>query len=153
MLHYLLGPGADLSLYSYENEMSDNMMRIGHRRLARPFNLCYRYNHFDDLIAFNNKNFMDYLKDIYISQLTVEKTNKSDHIANYLDLTLWTVEVNFRPGFMTNVMNLTSATYHLVPLTVYNFTAHMIRTTHFFYKKIRSGLSTQSFLAFMISIT
>ena len=46
---------ADLFLYSY-----DNMIRSGHRRLARSFNLCYRY--MDDLIVFNNKNFLDYLK-------------------------------------------------------------------------------------------
>ena len=30
---------------------------------------------------------MDYLKEIYSSQLTVEKANKSDHLADYLDLT------------------------------------------------------------------
>ena len=61
------------------------MIRSGHRRLARSFNLCYRY--IDDLIVFNNKKFLDYLKEIYPSQLTVEKTNKSDHLADYLDLT------------------------------------------------------------------
>ena len=55
------------------------------RRLARSFNLCYRY--IDDLIVFNNKKFLDYLKEIYPSQLTVEKANKSDHLADYLDLT------------------------------------------------------------------
>ena len=47
--------------------------------------LCYRY--IDDLIVFNNKKFLDYLKEIYPSQLTVEKANKSDHLADYLDLT------------------------------------------------------------------
>ena len=76
---------ADLFLYSYENEFLDNMIRSGHRRLARSFNLCYRY--IDDLIVFNNKKFLDYLKKIYPSQLTVEKANKSDHLADYLDLT------------------------------------------------------------------
>ena len=76
---------ADLFLYSYENEFLDNMIRSGHRRLARSFNLCYRY--IDDLIVFNNKRFLDYLKEIYPSQLTVEKANKSDHLADYLDLT------------------------------------------------------------------
>ena len=76
---------ADLYLYSYENEFLDNMIRSGHRRLARSFNLCYRY--IDDLIVFNNKKFLDYLKEIYPSQLTVEKANKSDHLADYLDLT------------------------------------------------------------------
>ena len=76
---------ADLFLYSYENEFLDNMIRSGHRRLARSFNLCYRY--IDDLVVFNNKKFLDYLKEIYPSQLTVEKANKSDHLADYLDLT------------------------------------------------------------------
>ena len=72
-------------IYIYENEFLDNMIRSGHRRLARSFNLCYRY--IDDLIVFNNKKFLDYLKEIYPSQLTVEKANKSDHLADYLDLT------------------------------------------------------------------
>ena len=68
---------ADLFLYSYENEFLDNMIRSGHRRLARSSNLCYRY--INDLIVFNNKKFLNYLKEIYPSQLTVEKANKSDH--------------------------------------------------------------------------
>ena len=76
---------ADLFLYLHENEFLDNMTRSGHRRLARSFNLSYRY--IDDLIVFNNKKFLDYLKEIYPSQLTVEKANKSDHLADYLDLT------------------------------------------------------------------
>ena len=75
----------DLFLHSYDNEFLDNMSRSGHRRLARSFNLCYR--HINDLIVFNNKKFLDYLKEIYPSQLTVEKANKSDHLADYLDLT------------------------------------------------------------------
>ena len=61
------------------------MIRSGHRRLARSYNLCYRYT--DDLILFNSKKFLDYLKEIYPSQLTVEKANNSDHLADYLDLT------------------------------------------------------------------
>ena len=76
---------ADLFLFSYENEFSDNMIKSGHRRLARSFNLCYRYT--DDFIVFNNKTFLDYVKEIYPSLLTVEKANKSDHLADYLDLT------------------------------------------------------------------
>ena len=70
---------ADLFLYSYENKVLDNMIRTGHKRL------CYRYS--VDLIVFNNKKFLDYLGEIYSFQLTVEKANKSDHLANYLDLT------------------------------------------------------------------
>ena len=75
---------ADLFLYSYENEFLNNMIKSGHRRLARSFNLCCRY--INDLIVFNNKKFLDYLKEIYPSELTVEKANKSDHLADYLDL-------------------------------------------------------------------
>ena len=46
---------ADLSLYSYETEFLDNMMRRGHMRLARSFNLCYRPT--DDLIMFDTNTF------------------------------------------------------------------------------------------------
>ena len=68
-----------------------------------------QYIIYDDLIVFNNKKFLDYLKEIYPSQLTVEKANKSDHLADYLDLTfIIDVEVSFQPGYMTNVMILTS---------------------------------------------
>ena len=61
------------------------MIRSGHRRLTRSFNLCCRYT--NDFIIFNNEQLLDYLKEIYPSQLTVEKANKSDHLADYLDLT------------------------------------------------------------------
>ena len=60
---------ADLFLYSRENEFLDNMIRSG------------------DLIVIKKIKFLDYLKEIYPSQLTVEKANKSDHLADYLDLT------------------------------------------------------------------
>ena len=39
------------------------------------------------MIVFNNIKFLDYLKEIYPSQLTIEKANKSDYLADYLDLT------------------------------------------------------------------
>ena len=61
------------------------MIRGGHRKLAKSFNLCYRY--IDDLIVFNKKKFGDYVKEIYSSQLTMEKANTSDDLANYPDLT------------------------------------------------------------------
>ena len=57
---------ADFFLYSYENEFRDNMIRSDHRRLARSFNLLYRYT--DGFIVFNNKKCLDYLKEIYPSQ-------------------------------------------------------------------------------------
>ena len=50
---------ADLFFYLYENEFLDKMIRSGHRRLVRSFNLCYRYT--DDFIVFNNDKLLDYL--------------------------------------------------------------------------------------------
>ena len=64
--------------------------------------MCAIMDTLDHLILFNYKKFLDYeiptvpiyylakylyLKEIYPSQITVEKTNKSDHLADYLDLT------------------------------------------------------------------
>ena len=71
---------AHLFLCSYENQFLNNMIRSGHRRLTR-----YRY--IDDLIVFINKKLLDYLKEIYPSQLTVEKAKESDHLADYPYLT------------------------------------------------------------------
>ena len=39
------------------------------------------------MIVFNKNKFLDYLKEIYPSQLTVVKANNSDHLADYLNLT------------------------------------------------------------------
>ena len=60
---------ADLFLYSYENEFSDKLIKEGRRKLARKFNLSYRY--IDDLISFNNKRFKDSISDIYPKEITI----------------------------------------------------------------------------------
>ena len=72
---------ADLFLYSYENEFLD---KKGKRKLARKFNLSYRYT--DDLISFNNKRFKEFVSDIYPNELTISETTESTSIASYLDL-------------------------------------------------------------------
>ena len=73
-------------------------MRIGsgHKRLARS--VCVTY---DDLILFNNKTFGNYVKRIYPLQLTVEKTSKSDDLANYQD-SVFIIERNNRLSIMLN---------------------------------------------------
>ena len=43
--------------------------------------------------------FLDYLKGIYPSQLTVEKAKKSDHLAHSSEI----MAVSFQPGDMTNM--------------------------------------------------
>ena len=65
---------ADLFLSSSENDFLDNMIRSGQH--ARSYNLCYRY--IDNLIVLNKKEFLDHLKEIYPSQVTVRKAKKSD---------------------------------------------------------------------------
>ena len=41
----------------------------------------------DDLIVFNLKKFIGHVKDIYPSEINVEKANRLDDQENYLDLT------------------------------------------------------------------
>ena len=53
--------------------------------MGRLFNLRYRYT--DNFIVFNNRKFIGHNKDIYPSHLHVEKANRLDDQANYLDLT------------------------------------------------------------------
>ena len=72
----------DLFSYSYESEFLDSLVRSGHRKLAWSFNFCYRY--IDDSIVFSNKMFKDI---IYPSELNVEKVNRLNDEANYMDLT------------------------------------------------------------------
>ena len=83
-------------------------------------------------IVVNNKKFLDYLKEIYPSQLTVDKANKSDHVADYLDLTfIIDGGGTFQPGYMTNAMILTStlSTFHSFPAT-YHPALLMVCTFH-----------------------
>ena len=75
---------ADLFLYSYENEFLDKLIKKGKRKLARKFNLSYRY--IDDLIFINNKRFKEFISDIYPKELTISETTKSTSVASYLDL-------------------------------------------------------------------
>ena len=75
---------ADLFLYSYENEFLDKLIKEGERKLARRFNLSYRY--IDDLISFNNKRFKEFISDIYPKELTISETTESTSVASYLDL-------------------------------------------------------------------
>ena len=62
---------ADLFLYSYENEFLDKLIKEGKRKLARRFNLSYRY--IADLIFFNNKRFKEFISDIYHKELTISE--------------------------------------------------------------------------------
>ena len=75
---------ADLFLYSSENGFLDKVIKEGKRKLARKFNLSYRY--IDDPISFNNKRFKEFISDIYAKELTIYETTESASVASYLDL-------------------------------------------------------------------
>ena len=75
---------ADLFLCSYENEFLDKLVKEGKRKLARKFNLSYRYT--DDIISFNNKRFKEFISDIYLKELTISETTESTSVASYLEL-------------------------------------------------------------------
>ena len=75
---------ADLFLYSYENELLDKLIKEGKRKLARKFNLSYRY--IDDLISFNNKRFKEFTSNIYPKEVTISETTEFTSIASYLNL-------------------------------------------------------------------
>ena len=75
---------ADWFICSYENEFSDKLSKEGKRKLARKFNLSYRY--IDDLISFHNKRFNEFIFDIYPEELTISETTESTSVASYLDL-------------------------------------------------------------------
>ena len=80
---------ADMFLYSYESERLDILVTSDYRRLARSINLYYKLK--DDLITVKNKKF----KDIYLPKLNVEKNNRLDDQANWLDLS-FTMDDNYR---------------------------------------------------------
>ena len=94
---------ADLFLCSYENEFFDKFIKEGKRKLARKFNLSYRY--IDDLISFNNKRFNGFIADIYSK--TISETTETTSVASYLDQLFTRDENNtLLPNYMTNVMRL-----------------------------------------------
>ena len=71
---------ADLFLYSYENEFLDKLIKERKRKLARKFNLSYRY--IDDLLSFSNKRFKEFISDIYSKELTIPETTESTSIVS-----------------------------------------------------------------------
>ena len=93
------------------------------------------------MIVFNNKKVLDYLKEIYPSQLTAEKANKSNHLANYLDHTFIIKDsggklstklyYDKRNDFDFHIVNFPflSSNIHLAFLKMYTrITAHKIST-------------------------
>ena len=101
-----------------------------YEQITPSYLLSVNYRYTDGLIVFNNKKFLDYLKEIYPSQLTV-KANKSDHLADYLDLT-FIIDIGGKLStrlydkhddfdFTLSIFHTFPATYHLALLMVCTF--------------------------------
>ena len=73
-----------LTCFSIPMKMSFWINSLRKAKLARKFNLSYRY--IDGLISFNNKRFKEFISDIYPKELTVSETTESTSVASYLDL-------------------------------------------------------------------
>ena len=100
---------ADLFLYSYENEFLDKLIKEGKRKLARKFNLSYRY--IDDLISFNKKRFKEFISDIYPKELTISETTVQNLLQLLLISILFSLKIKItkkQPNYMTNAMHLHS---------------------------------------------
>ena len=85
----------------------DKLIKEGKRKLARRFNLSYRY--IDNLLSVNNKSFKEFISDIYPKEFTISETTESTSVASYLDL-LFTPDRsnNITTKLMTNMMHLAS---------------------------------------------
>jgi len=77
---------ADLSLYSYEADFIQGLLKKNEKKLARSFNFTFRY--IDDVLALNNSRFGDFVDCIYLIELEIKDTTDTDRSASYLDLHL-----------------------------------------------------------------
>ena len=75
---------ADLFLYCYERDFMLSLSPILQTDVIKAFNMTSRY--LDDILIIDNPFFVNNIKNIYPSQLTLNKANHSDVKAAFLDL-------------------------------------------------------------------
>ena len=76
---------ADLFLYSYEADFIQGLLKKNEKKLARSFNLTYRY--IDVVLSRNNSMFGDFVDRIYPIELEIKNTTNTYKSASNLDLT------------------------------------------------------------------
>jgi hypothetical protein len=64
---------ADLSLYSYEADFIQRLVKKNEKKLARSFNFTFCY--IDDVLSLNNSRFSDYFDRIYPIELEIKVTS------------------------------------------------------------------------------
>jgi hypothetical protein len=70
---------ADLFLYSYEADFIQGLLKKNEMKLARSFNLTFRY--IDDVLSLNNSRFGDFVDRIYPIELEIKDTTDTDRSA------------------------------------------------------------------------
>ena len=99
--------------FSFENEFLYKLIKEGKRKLARKFNLTYRY--IDDLITFNNKRFEEFISDICSKEITISETTQYTSVASYLDLLFTRDGNNNITTKLNNINNISDAFgFHIV---------------------------------------
>ena len=63
---------ADLSLYYYEADFIQVLLKKNEKKLARSFNFTFRY--IDDVLSLNNSRFGDFADRIYPIELEIKDT-------------------------------------------------------------------------------
>ena len=76
----------NLFLYSYEADFIQGLLKKNEKKLARSFNLTFRYIY--DVLSLNNSMFGDFVDRIYPIELEIKDTTDTDSSASYLDLHL-----------------------------------------------------------------
>ena len=77
---------ADISLYSYETEFIQTLIKSGKRHLAKSFNFTYR--NIDDVFSLNNHKFRYYVYDKYPVELEIKETTDDQYRSSFIDLLL-----------------------------------------------------------------
>ena len=91
---------ANLFLYYYENKWMNTMKTSVEKKHQVMYKLCTgMFRYIDDLLALNNPNFAKFVAKIYPKFLVLNKENKKDNKATFLDL-----EIKVHNGrFITNL--------------------------------------------------
>ena len=80
---------ADLFLFCYERDFMLSLNSDSESTTIESFNNTCRY--LDDIFNIDNPNFINYISDIYPSELTLNKANQDDSHASFLDLDLYII--------------------------------------------------------------
>jgi hypothetical protein len=74
----------DFSLYSYDADSIQGLLKKNEKKLTRSFNFTFLY--IDDVLSLNNSRFGNFVNRIYLIEIEIKDTIDTDRSASYLDL-------------------------------------------------------------------